>query len=335
MSDMEYAHAKKMEEIGAHLREKDGFVITTHVNPDPDALGSEKALYLLLEGMGKRARVINAGAVPSEYSFLDGRGVIEVYDPALHDGIIGSAGCFVLLDASSLERVGGPGEAMAASPAFTICIDHHVGMDGCGDVDLIDPSASSVGEIIFGLCCACGFEMDQEIALCLYAAIVADTRSFQFNNTTPRTHRAAARLLELGVDSEEVYGALYERNTPGEAVLLGLALQDLSMEFGGRLAWLKVTAAMQEAAGARADNSDYFLNFLRAIEGVEVMVLFRDIGGGTTKVSLRGKRGRNVNEVARSFGGGGHLQASGITLREPLDEVVGKVLPLARQLFRK
>ncbi len=322
-----------MEEIGLLMREKDDFFITTHMNPDPDALGSEIAFYLLLKKLNKRACVANAEPVPRIYSFIDGRNTIETYRPDIHDGPISSAGTIVVLDAGSLERVGAPGKAMQVSAATKICIDHQIGTDGCGDVDLIDSKASSVGEIIFYLCQCCGFEINEEIARCLYMAIVADTRSFQFNNSTPRTHRAAAHLLELGVNSEDVYEALYERNTRGEAMLLGLSLKGLSIECGGRLAWIKVTRAMQESAGASANNSDYFLNFLRGMAGVEVMILFRDIGGGRTKVSLRGKRGNDVNRIARAFGGGGHLQASGIALHEPIDKVAEKVLAKARELF--
>ena len=330
----ECSYRERMGEIAALMRERDDFVITAHVNPDPDALGSEIAVRSILEKLGKRARVVNAEPVPRVYAFMDDRNIIEAYDPGVHEGPINLAGALIILDAASYERVGPPGGAMETSPAPVICIDHHVGTDGCGGIDLIDPSASSVGEIIFELCECCGFEIDGEIARCLYTAIVADTRSFQFNNSTPRTHRAAARLLELGVNSEDVYEAIYERNTPGEAALLGLALKDLSVECGGRLAWLKLTRAMQKSAGASANNSDYFLNFLRGIEGVDVMILFRDAGGGKTKVSLRGKRGSDVNKVARAFGGGGHVQASGITLHEPLDEVVEKVLAEARMLFQ-
>ena len=330
----EDVYKKRMGEIAALMREKDDFIITAHVNPDPDALGSEIALYLLLKKLCRQARVINASAVPRIYTFIDGRNIIETYDPSVHDGPISSAGALFILDAASYERVGPHGSILEASHAATICIDHHMGTDGCGDINLIDPRASSVGEIIFELCECCSFEIDGEIARSLYLAILADTRSFQFNNTAPGTHRAAARLLELGVNPEDMYEALYERNTMGEALLLGLALKGLTIECGGRMAWMKVTRAMQQSVGATANNSDYFLNFLRSIEGVDVMLLFRDIGGGKTKVSLRGKRGMDVNSIARAFGGGGHLQASGISLHEPLDEVVEKVLAKARNLFQ-
>jgi len=307
------------------------FVLTTHVNPDGDAIGSEIALAAWLRGGGKEVHVINVSPLPPFYRFLDPAGSIAVYDPRRHDALIAGADAIVVLDANHPGRLRDMARAVMASPALRICIDHHTDPDPFAAHALIDTGATSTGEILFTLLYGdAPGRIDPVIAGALYCAIMTDTGSFRYPRTGPLTHRIAARLIESGADPVAIFSAVYEQWTPARMRLLGEAIAAMETAFGGRLAHITVTRAMFARTHTTVEDTENFTVYPMSVAGVAIGILFLETDEGL-KMSFRSRGSIPVNTLAAEFGGNGHLNAAGARVSGPTDDVRARVLQAAEK----
>ncbi len=308
--------------------------ITTHVNPDGDAVGSELALYRYLKNSGKNVRVINNNVFPYVYEFLtDSLEILEVYSQN-HDDWIKDCDLLMILDISTLERLGGMEPVVRGSEAKKICIDHHAGNGGFADLNITDINACAAGELIYDMLIEADTVIDKDIAEALYVAILTDTDSFSNSNTTSRTHTVVSELLGYGLDQPKIYKNIYENFTWERTDLFKKALSTLENDCGGRLAWLYVDAEMVANSGAQREEMGGFVEFLMTINDVQLGIFFLEVPGRGTKVSIRSKGLINSHLFAGKFGGGGHIHSAGIRKFElDMHKVMTDVLAEARKLF--
>ncbi len=301
-----------LEQAAEKLMTAKKFLLTAHVNPDGDAIGSTLALAALLRAKGKDATVMIDDKLPKNLSFLPG------YDKIVRpeEGKKADAELLVILD-TSLDRIGEVGKAAAGLPVLNL--DHHISNDEKADF-LYNDNRAAAAEIVFELVERLGGEFTPEIATPLYTGIATDTGFFKFSNTRPETMRAAARLLEAGVRPEQVSEALEEKP---ESVVRGqaAALQTMELSYNGRVAGLY----LDKELATSLDTTEGFIDFVRVIEGVEIAVLIKCMDENFCRVSVRSK-GLDVSKVAMKFGGGGHIRAAGFSVKKPLTEAKKDVL---------
>ena len=296
------------------------FLITAHVKLDGDAVGSELAFYLLLKGLGKDATIYNQDKTPDNYRFLPGSDIIR--------NILSPPDSFevaFILDCSELDRVGDESARIGAVKTL-VNIDHHVSNGGFCEVRLIDPTASSTGELIFRLLTAMKTTITAEMATNLYTAILTDTGGFHYGNTGKDTFIAAGHLVESGADPQWISENIYESFPMGKIRLLAKAMQTLSFDCQDRVGSLVVFLRDFEETGALWEHSEGLVDLPRSIEGVEISILYTELPDRNFKISLRSKGVTNVERVARVFGGGGHVNASGCRIEGNIDTVKKRLL---------
>ncbi len=309
-------------------------VITTHMNPDGDAIGSEGAFFRFLLERGKDARIVNHDPTPPFLRFLeDAAHPIEIYDSNRHDEAFREADLVVLLDNSAPDRLGGMEPVMLRSASRILCIDHHPTRGTPWAWNVLDEEACATAEIVHDLGEHLGWTPDPPAAQALYVGLATDTGFFRFNSTTPRAHEIAAQLLRLGVDPARCYQEVYERNPATHTRLLGHALAGMRLDEGGAVASVRITQILIDACNARSVDTSEMTTALLATDGVRIAVLFRELEDGRIKVSLRSKGELDVHRLASEFGGGGHRNASGIVVAGIIDEVERAVLRRASDLI--
>ena len=305
-------------------------VLTTHVHADGDGCGSEAALAAWLEGRGVRVTIVNPTPFPKMFRFLLHRRelVAELGAPAA-DAALSEADLFVVLDTSEPQRVG------ALAPRLprdrTLVVDHHpAGREVVGDLAVQDDTAAAAGELAYDLVTLAGDEITHEIALGAYVALVSDTGSFRYGNTSPRVHAIAAELMGRGIDPEMVYRRLFATAPRRRLDLLREALDNLHVDPGAGLAWMVVSGRAAARLGATSEDFDGLIEHVRSIEGTEVALLFRGTPDGDTKISFRSNGETDVNRIAREFGGGGHVKAAGALIPGEPAEVAREVVDRVR-----
>jgi len=301
--------------VVARLRAAGSALVTTHAAPDGDAVGSELALAGLLERLGARVVVANRDPHPANLAFLPGVERLTRADDLPAD-LSSAFDLAVVVDCPGLDRPKIPG--LDRLPLVEI--DHHLENALFGEPCLVDEAAAATGELILELWDAAGLEPDPASAVALYVAIVTDTGDFRYANTTPRTLRAAARLVDGGVRPAEIARALWEQVPERVVRLTGAVLSTLSFAAGGRAAVLHCDAAMLAATGARREDTEDLVNHARAIAGVQVAVFLKAFTPDAVRISLRSRGAVDVQAIARGFGGGGHREAAGCTVPGSLDE---------------
>lgn len=320
----------RAREFAAALKPGQRVCITTHVNPDGDGIGSEVGLIHLLRAQGIDAIITNPSPTPPRFGFLfDDLPAVDRSGEAIKE--LRRADLIVVLDISDLPRLGMLIETVRDRGVPVACIDHHVsaGVLPPGP-RYLDPDAAATGELIFEVAKGNDWPVTQAVARALYVAILTDTGGFRFSNTRPRTLRVAADLLEAGVDAEMIYLEVYARAPEGRPRLFAEALQTLVVEHDYGLAWVTVPPGAIERLGVSSDDLDGVVEFPRSIEGVRMALLFREISQGRVKVSLRSVGDVDVEAFAKSYGGGGHTKAAGLSLTGSLAEVQATVLDAAR-----
>lgn len=312
-------------EILGALKPCSTVLISVHKNPDGDALGSQLALMRALKHLGKTVRMHNLDPVPEVYRFLPGMG--QITSGPVVDG---SYDAFLVLDADPPRT----GLFSGRYPArVLINIDHHVTNPGEWQLTWLDPAATATGEMIYHLVNALKAPIDRETALCLYTSIFTDTGSFRYTNTTSASMRIAADLLDKGADPWLVTEQVYESYTFRRIKLLGMVLSGMAHDRDDRIAYVLVTEDMYRETGTSAEDTDNFVNYVRAVKGVEVAVLFRQTGPAQYKISLRSKGRVDLSGMAQSLGGGGHKNAAGGVVEGPFDAVRARVLAAAEKVL--
>ncbi|RMD95143.1 MAG: bifunctional oligoribonuclease/PAP phosphatase NrnA [Calditrichaeota bacterium] len=324
-----------LEKVKECLSKGQRFVLTTHINPDGDGLGSEAALAAYLDDQGKEVFIFNTSPVPHNYKFLDPENKMIVYEPEAHKELLVTADYIIILDISDWERLREVGLAIRDLKIPKICIDHHPPHDKFGDLNLVDIEASSTGEIVYDLLQFCQAKITRRIAEALYTSILTDTGSFRFSNTTSRAFRIAGELVEAGANPQKIYHEVYEHQPPSKIRLLGYVLYNLRLEDNGRIAWITVPKHILEELKANNSDTEGFADYLRIINGVEITVMFIELSKNRLKVSLRSKGKYVVNTVAQKFGGGGHAYAAGVLIEGSLEEYIPKVLHEVKKLLKQ
>jgi bifunctional oligoribonuclease and PAP phosphatase NrnA len=319
-----------LEQAVALFETHNTFVLTTHVNPDGDGLGSELALAEWLSGRGKNVTIINYSATPEIYLFLDVHHRIYRYEPARDDTVIAAADVIVILDTNQPERLRTMQGPVVSSRAVKIVIDHHLEPHPFADHYLIDADATSTGEIMYRLLSRLGHEaLTSLVAENLYCAIMTDTGSFRYPRVDSEIHRIVADLIERGADPVAIYSNVYERWSNGRIHLLGEMLAGLETTEGGMLAYVTVTQEMLRRTGTAEVDTDNFTIYPMSVHGVVVGILFLELRDGV-KISVRSRGEIPSNEIAKAFGGNGHLNAAGARLHNvPLEEVQKAVVQAA------
>jgi bifunctional oligoribonuclease and PAP phosphatase NrnA len=311
----------ELRKIVDALRANERFIVTTHENPDGDALGSLVAMTLALRGLGKDAIMYLFGDVPlpNEYRFMQ----LDDLQRRLPDDL--GERVLVAVDAANERRLGMDYVPLLGAVPLTVDIDHHHDNSRFGDLNLIVPDASSTGEILRDVLGALGAELTPEIAEALYIAIVTDTGRFQYANTTARALRLAAELVEAGADVHRVFQGVYESVAFAKLKLVARALDHARMMEGGRLVVSHLDKADFAEAGAEEPFSEGIIDYLRAVEGAEMAALIREpptVNGPLRRISLRTtEEGLDVSAIARKCGGGGHKQAAGFPSEGSVEEI--------------
>jgi len=307
------------------------FAISTHVNPDGDAIGSELALSLILKKLGKNVRIFNTDVVPKKYQFLPKWETIENAEAS----VAFSPEILVVVDASSRERIG-PFLSKCLIPTHAVVnIDHHITAEEFGDYNIIIPSASSTAEIIYNLFESANYEIDETCALCLYTGLMFDTGCFRYSNAVSDTHRIAANLIEIGnFAPDEIYRYVYEHVPLEKIRLLGQTLRTLQLTPDGKIAWVLVTQAMFNDTKTTFDDVEGFVNQIQAIENVEVAICVCELPDGNSKISLRSEGSVDVAELAAEFNGGGHERASGCRINLPYTSAIATLVESAKRRIK-
>ena len=303
-----------LAEAGKLLVQAQSVVLCSHVNPDGDTLGSTLALGHLLRALGKQVFLTVDDDIPMNLKFIPG---IDVYQ-RLQEGQTCQADLLVILDASSADRAGNVLQLVQAGHLLNL--DHHKTNTRFAEYLYLDAQAAATAEIIYDLAEEMHWQLDKNIAFCIFTGLYTDTGSFKYSNTTAKTLRAAAHLLEFGVDPSFISDNL-ELKSRETITMLSKVLNTLTFTHQGAIAYLEISNAVYD----KDVDTDSFISFPRYIEGVEVAILFKEVEPGFTRVSMRAKN-IDVSKIAFSFGGGGHQKAAGCGLKADLATTKKQIL---------
>lgn len=300
------------------IENKQNFAITTHVRPDGDGIGSSLGLFWLLRSLGKQAVVIISDGIPATYRSLPGTDeIVHVKELSAdeYDAVF-------VMECSDIDRPG----IINLDKQFVVNIDHHATSEHFGSINWIDPTASAVGEMIYNLCKAIGGRISREIAECLYMALVTDTGSFHFPNTTDRTLKVASELVKAGVKPAKISEAVYNSYPWSRIELMSKVLATVKRDPSGRVAWMRQTLEMRHSSGMMDGDNNGFVNIPLAAKEILASIYMREVTPNFFRVSLRSKGTINVARVAEQFGGGGHKNAAGLRIEGDWDECERRIV---------
>ena len=305
------------------IERHESFLLLSHIDPDGDAIGSLIATLLLLERKGKKAVAYDRDGVPEIYRFLECSDRITSTPPSSETFDVA-----IFLECPTVGRAGAECEKLIEKIPVWINLDHHADNASYGHINIIRPELSAVSEMIYTLFDAMGEPLDAVIANALYTGIMTDTGSYKYSNTSPACHEISARLIEFGIKPYEVYQEVYEKLTPPAALITARAHGTLEVEDG--ISCITITKKMLAEAGATPEDTHDIVSYGRAIDNVEVALLFRETEDNI-KVSLRSTSRINVNKIAVGFNGGGHLRAAGCNIEGTMEEVKAKIFSAVRE----
>jgi len=312
------------------IEDNNSFLITTHVNPDADAIGSEIAMYEVLKKLGKKIRIINHSLTPYYLQFLDSENVIKKFNPDTDKKYFDEADVLIALDFNRLNRLASMEKVFSESKKIKIRIDHHQDSEDFVNYCFDDDNSSATGHILYNFVNQSNIvKLDRKIAYPLYAAIMTDTGSFRFERTNAELHRVIANLLDTGVDPVEVYDKIYDQSKLSKIRLLGRALDSIKLIGEEKIGYMLLTRKDFSDSNASESDTDGFVNFTLSIENVVLGILFIELNQGF-KVSFRSKGKIAVDKLAAQFGGGGHTNAAGVRFHNSsIDEEMNNILNTA------
>ncbi len=316
-----------LTEIARTIEDSSRLFLTTHINPDGDAIGSLLALNYLLLGRGKDVTAFIADPIPSNFRFL------PTSDSVINTlaGVGGeSFDLAIVVDSTDWERAG-KDIPSTVRLMKVVNIDHHISNNRFGDINYIDPTASAVGEMLYDVIDALKMSIDAQVAACLYTAIMTDTGSFTYSNTSARAFEISEKLVRCGARPAKIAEEINENYSVSRLELLRLALFSLEFTDNRRIGSMTITQGMFKETGTGADMIEGFIDYPRFVAGVKVAVLFRELPGGGYKVSFRSRDSLDVSRIAGHFGGGGHVNASGCTVYGDLAKVKGDVFSVTQR----
>jgi len=311
------------------------FLLTTHMRPDCDGLGSELGMAGVLEALDKHVAIVNGEEVPQHLAFIDPDRRIQV----LHEGVGADAltayDVVIVLDTSAWVQLGPMADVVRRSTARKVVLDHHIGHDDLDAELLQDSTCESTGRLVFEAAAALGVALTPGMATALFAAMATDTGWFRFSSVGGNAFRIAGHLLDAGAEPAALYSALYEQGTLARLLLRGRILAAAAAHLDGRL---MVTRARREdfaVTGAQPGDTEDVINLLFSVAGSEVAVLFQEQVDGRVKASLRSRSDVDVHKVAEAFGGGGHTVAAGVLLDGPLAAAEARIIETVRRAMKQ
>ncbi len=314
------------ELIAQHQR----YLLTSHIRPDCDALGSELGMAGVLEALGKEVRIVNGQATPPNLVFIDPQQKIETIGQDVTPEELVDIEVLMILDTSAWAQLGPMGDVIRSTNARKVLVDHHVGEDDLGATPFKNTIAEATGRLVVEAAEHLGVALTKEIATPLFAAIATDTGWYRFGSTTSGTYRTAAKLVDAGAVPSDIFGALYERDSLARVKLRGRITERFVTELDGRLAHTSARLADFEQTGALPSDTEDVINIGLGVLGTEVAVILVELSSGGFKISFRSRCELNCNEVAKQFGGGGHKAAAGAFIDEPFDVAQQRVLDAVR-----
>jgi phosphoesterase RecJ-like protein len=319
----------------ADIRAASNVLLTTHIRPDADALGSVLGMAKILEALGKKARIVNGHATPPNLAFIDPEKRIQVIGQDAQLADLGDIDLLMVCDTSAWAQLGPMGDVIKALGCKKIVLDHHVGEDDLGATWYKNTNAEAAGRLVVEAAEHLGVLLTPEMAMPLFAAVATDTGWFRFGSATSYTYEVAAKLIAAGAKPAEIYKQLYEQDTIGRVKLRGEILSRITLELDGRLAHTYVRKEDFPRLTALPSDTEDVINQALGIKGTEFAVIFVEQATGGFKLSFRSRSHVNCNDLARGFGGGGHKAAAGAFVAGSLDEVRNQVLPVVRAAMAK
>ena len=288
--------------IADEIRGRQRFVLSSHVRPDGDAIGSQLAMAYALWQMGKDVRLVNRDAPPGPLRVFPGVSRIEVANRIDDPG-----DAVIVMECGDLTRTGVEG----FERGFVINIDHHLGNTNYGAVNWFDASAAACGEMVFNLVQELGVPLTLEIATHVYIAILTDTGSFHYSSISPRTFDICRQCMEAGINPPAIAGAIYDSNNLGRLKLFGAVMSKMELDASGRVATVYVDQKLASDCGGTYEDTEGIVNLPLTVKEIEAVAFFKEAGPDDWRVSMRSKGDVDVNAIAKEFGGGGHKNASG------------------------
>jgi len=316
------------------VRNQDRFLLTTHIRPDGDAVGSTMAMAAALEQLGKSVVIVTAFETPRQLRFLDPSGRIKRLGSGISPGQLGEIDVLTVLDTAAWAQLGEMGEVIRTTRALKVVLDHHRSADDLGAEVFKDEKAEATGRLVFEALQRLGVEITAPMAEALFVALATDTGWFRFASTSAGTLRVAARLTEAGAVPHRLYKEVYENDSPERLRLLGRAMARTQTELDGRLIYTWLTREDFAESGAVPTDSEDIINLTLCVAGTEAAVILVEQPAGAVKISFRSRSDLDCSRLAGQFGGGGHRNAAGATLPEPLATARAKVLDAVRKAMR-
>jgi phosphoesterase RecJ-like protein len=310
---------KQLKEITRKIHESKSFLITAHVSLEGDALGSELAMYMLLKRLHKHAVIYNNDHTPEIYKFLPYSKNIK---KSLKEDKFDVA---IVLDCSDSSRTGKVKDYLSRAKCI-INIDHHISNTCFGDINYVNPAASSVCQMIYELCRKFHI-MDRKIALCLYTGIFTDTGNFTYANTTKETHKVVANLIHYNVSPRVIYENMHSVCEDKDLKAIGKIISHLKFDSSRKICW----AIIKDWQEKDYDLTEIIFSIMRLLKYVQVLILFKNVEEKRIRVNFRSRSLIDVNRIAQFFGGGGHRSASGTTIEDTLDNTVKKVISFVKR----
>lgn len=329
--------SETIDEILKVISEHKTFLISAHINPDGDSIGSQLAFYSFLSELGKKVYIINREPVPSRYKFLPYANVLQTLSDVKDSDLFSKFEVVIILDSGSYDRIGGELSSKISPESIVINIDHHSSNEHFGKYNLVNVNACASGELVFDIIKQSGIAFGYERAVCIYTAILTDTGGFKFTNTTSEAHLITAQLINDGVNPERINELVYDIIPYKKAKLFGMSLETMKVSYDSKIGWMSVTNEMYRKTQTMAEDTEGFIDYVRSLENVEIAVFFREVENGDVKVSLRSKNLNqnkppvNVRDIAIEFGGGGHVFAAGCSISKPLNEAIDIILERIRK----
>ena len=315
------------KQLNQSIKNSDRIVLSTHMNPDGDGLGSAVAMHNYISNLGVDCRIIQISKFPDQYSFLNDRNIIETYDLTIHDSWLAKVDLALIFDIGAYNRLGPLGDRLFSNKTKVINIDHHPKLnDKRFYENYINIEAAATGEMVYDFLQENQINMNEVIAKGIYTAVMTDTGSFRHNNTNQKSHKIAMDCLAYDIDNSKIYQSIYENKSVAQISLLAKVIDNLRFDLDGKVASFIISKNMINDSGITPDEVDGFTDFVRSINRVEVAIMVCENELEKCRINFRSKGKYTINNIAKEFGGGGHKFAAGATVEGKTDIVLQKIL---------
>jgi len=315
------------KKLNQSIKNSDRIVLSTHMNPDGDGLGSAVAMHSYISDLGLDCRIIQISKFPDQYSFLNDSNIVETYDFTVHDSWLAKADLALIFDVGAYNRLGPLGDRLSSNKTKVINIDHHPKLNDERFYEhYINIDAAATGEMVYDFLQENQINMNEVIAKGIYTAVMTDTGSFRHNNTNQKSHKIAMDCLAFDIDNSKIYQSIYENKSVAQISLLAKVIDNLRFDLDGKVASFIVSKKMIDNSGIIPGEVDGFTDFVRSIDGVEVAIMICENELEKCRINFRSKGKYVINNIAKEFGGGGHKFAAGATAEGKTDIVLQKIL---------